>query len=56
MREPTMKQLWAGLAMFALIVRDYEGSEKDIALEAWRMADMMDALELDEDRDDEDFL
>lgn len=42
MNEPSMKQVWAGLAMKALLSRrDYEGTFQDVAADAWRMADEM---------------
>jgi len=51
MKEPTMKQVWAGLAMLALLTRrDYEGDFADIASDAWRMADKMEQEE--EQRDE----
>ena len=51
MREPSMKQVWAGMAMMAML-RDesYEGNLADIAADAWRMADIMEREE--EDRDE----
>jgi hypothetical protein len=50
MKEPTMKQVWAGLAMLALLTRrDYEGDFADIAADAWRMADKMEEEEQDRD-------
>lgn len=52
MREPTMKQVWAGLAMVALLLdKEYDGSLSDIAADAWRMADMMEREE--EERDEQ---
>jgi len=46
MSEPSMKQVWAGLAMMALLTRrDYEGDFADIASDAWRMADNMEQEE-----------
>ena len=51
MKEPTMKQVWAGLAILALLTRrDYEGDFTDIATDAWRMADKMEQEE--EQRDE----
>lgn len=51
MREPTMKQVWAGLAMMALMSRkNYEGTYDDIAIAAWQMADSMEREQ--QDRDD----
>jgi hypothetical protein len=53
MSEPSMKQVWAGLAMMALLTRRndnlYEGDFADIALDAWRMADHMEKEEQDRD-------
>lgn len=54
MKEPTIKHLWAGMAMIALLLdKSYEGTFGDIAADAWRMADMMEVEE--EDRGGEDF-
>ena len=51
MKEPNMKQLWAGMAMVALLLdKSYEGNLADIAADAWRMADMMEQEE--EERDE----
>lgn len=51
MREPTMKQVWAGMAMMALLQnKTYEGELADIAADAWRMADAMEREE--EERDE----
>jgi hypothetical protein len=48
MNEPSMKQVWAGMAMMALLSRrDYEGDFADIAVDAWRMADHMEKEEQD---------
>lgn len=42
MSEPSMKQVWAGMAMMALLSRkDFEGDFADVALDAWMMADQM---------------
>jgi hypothetical protein len=42
MSDPSMKQVWAGMAMMALLSRrDYEGTFQDLAADAWRMADEM---------------
>lgn len=52
MREPTMKQVWAGMAMIALLMdKDYQGSLGDIASDAWVMADLMEREE--EERDEQ---
>jgi len=52
MSEPSMKQVWAGLAMMALLTRrDYDGDFADIASDAWRMADNMEREE--EERDEQ---
>ena len=52
MREPSMKQVWAGMAMMAMLMnRTYEGNLSDIAVDAWRMADMMEQEE--EERDEQ---
>jgi len=51
MTEPSMKQVWAGMAMMALLLdKTYEGDLADLAADAWRMADMMENEE--EDRDE----
>lgn len=51
MSEPSMKQVWAGMAMMALLSRpDYEGNFRDVATDAWEMADRMEAEQ--EARDD----
>ena len=50
MREPSMKQVWAGMAMLALLMnKTYEGEFTDIAADAWRMADAMEQEEEDHD-------
>ena len=50
MTEPNMKQVWAGMAMMALLSRqDYEGGFADIAVDAWLMADQMEKEEQDRD-------
>jgi len=52
MREPTMKQVWAGMAMMALLQdKQYEGNLADVAADAWRVADMMEREE--EERDEQ---
>lgn len=52
MREPTMKQVWAGMAMMALLQnKAYKGELSDVAADAWRMADMMEQEE--EERDEQ---
>ena len=50
MCDQAMKQVWAGMAMMAML-RDesYEGNLADIAADAWRMADMMEREEQDRD-------
>ena len=51
MTEPTIKHIWAGMAMMALLLdKTYEGDLADLAADAWRMADMMENEE--EDRDE----
>lgn len=50
MSEPSMKQVWAGLAMMALLMdKTYEGSLGDIASDAWVMADLMEREEQERD-------
>ena len=50
MNEPSMKQVWAGLAMIALMLdKSYDGSPDDIAEDAWRMADAMEREEANRD-------
>jgi hypothetical protein len=50
MNEPTMKHLWAGMAMMALLQnKHYEGTYADIAADAWRMADAMEQEEQERD-------
>lgn len=50
MKEPSMKQVWAGMAMMALLMnRTYEGNLEDVAADAWQMADLMEREELDRD-------
>ena len=50
MNEPTMKQVWAGLAMIALMLdKTYDGSPDDIAEDAWRMADALEREEANRD-------
>jgi len=52
MREPSMKQIWAGMAMMALIMdKYYDGDIDDIASDAWSMADRMEREE--EERDEQ---
>ena len=51
MSEPTIKHLWAGMAMMAMLLdKRYEGTFADIAEDAWRMADELKQEE--EDRDE----
>ena len=51
MKEPTMKQVWAGMAMMALLLdKTYEGNLGDIAADAWHMAELMEREE--ESRDE----
>lgn len=50
MKEPSMKQVWAGLAMMALLLdKTYEGNMGDIAADAWNMADLMEREEAERD-------
>jgi hypothetical protein len=50
-KEPSMKQLWAGMAMMALLLdKSYEGNLGDIAADAWQMAELMEKEE--EERDE----
>ena len=42
MREPSMKQVWAGMAMMAMLHdKSYKGNLRDIVADAWLMADLM---------------
>jgi len=51
MKEPSMKQLWAGMAMVALLLDKTEDRNfADVAADAWRIADMMEQEE--EERDE----
>lgn len=51
MSDPSMKQVWAGMAMMALLSRhDYRGSMEDVAQEAWDMAEHMEREEGDRDK------
>lgn len=46
MNEPSMKQVWAGMAMMAMLRdEEYLGNFKDIASDAWRMAELMEEEE-----------
>jgi len=46
MREPSMKQVWAGMAMMAMLQdKSYKGNLGDIAADAWVMADLMEREE-----------
>jgi len=50
MKEPSMKQVWAGMAMMALLLdKNYEGNLGDIAADAWLMADFMEREEQERD-------
>ena len=50
MKEPNMKQVWAGFAMLALLMdKTYDGTFEDIARDAWRMADCMEDEEQERD-------
>jgi hypothetical protein len=41
-----MKQVWAGMAMMAMLRdEEYHGNFKDIACDAWRMAELMEEEE-----------
>lgn len=41
MSEPTLKDIWAGMAMMALVIK-YRGMEQEeIALEAWELAEAL---------------
>jgi hypothetical protein len=41
-----MKQVWAGMAMMAMLRdEEYLGNFKDIASDAWRMAELMEEEE-----------
>jgi len=46
MREPSMKQVWAGMAMMAMLHdKSYKGNLRDIVADAWLMADLMEQEE-----------
>jgi hypothetical protein len=50
MKEPNMKQVWAGFAMMALLLdKTYDGTFEDIARDAWRMADCLESEEQERD-------
>ncbi len=50
MSEPSMKQVWAGMAMMAMLRdEEYHGNFKDIACDAWRMAELMEEEEHERD-------
>lgn len=49
MSEPSMKQFWAGMAMFALILKSMDADPEEVAIEAWRFADSMETEERDKD-------
>lgn len=40
-----MKQMWAGMAMMALLLRDFEGTESEIAELSWQIADELELWE-----------
>jgi|APGre2960657423_1045063.scaffolds.fasta_scaffold27497_6 hypothetical protein len=51
MTEPSMKQVWAGMAMMALLSRpNFEGTYQDVAIDAWDMAERMEVEQ--QERDD----
>lgn len=51
MTEPSMKQVWAGMAMMALLSRpNFEGTYQDVAMDAWDMAERMEVEQ--QERDD----
>ena len=45
MSEPSMKQVWAGMAMMALLQDKNYQSFDDIVGDAWRLADLMEDTE-----------
>lgn len=50
MTEPTIKHIWAGMAMMAMLLdKTYEGNLGDIAADAWQMADFMEREEQERD-------
>lgn len=50
MNEPSMKQVWAGMAMMALLMdKGYKGNLGDVASDAWVMADLMEREESERD-------
>lgn len=52
MSEPSMKQVWAGMAMMVLMLdKTYEGDFESVAIDAWVMADLMEKEE--EERDEQ---
>lgn len=44
-KDPTMKQLWAGMAMMALLIKDFEGTANEISELSWQIADELEAWE-----------
>ena len=51
MTEPSMKQVWAGMAMMALLSRpNFEGTYQDVAIDSWDMAERMEVEQ--QERDD----
>jgi hypothetical protein len=52
MTEPTMKQVWAGMAMMALLSdKKREGSYEDIASDAWQMALSMEREQINQEEE-----
>ncbi len=47
MNEPSMKQVWAGMAMMAMLRDQSYETLAEIAQDAWVMANMMEAEEDD---------
>jgi len=46
MSEPSMKQVWAGMAMMALLMdKSYKGNLGAVASDAWVMAELMEEEE-----------
>lgn len=45
MSEPSMKQVWAGMAMMALLQDKNYQSFDGIVGDAWRLADLMEDME-----------
>lgn len=54
MKEPSMKQVWAGMAMMALLEKRPYDTLSEIANSAWEMADLLEKREYELQRRSED--